>query len=164
MSSQDRGFGDFSHSISQALQHQSGGTGGGENESFFNQAASFISQHKDQILDEDIDENKAVHAHETLYGSESGEGGSQARKHDADFLGEGAAMQAFKMFSSGNHAEGGGGLPGVGGQDGNKLVGLAMAQAGKLFDHHNASGNVVCFNIPFFPVFPVQPPDLLICL
>jgi hypothetical protein len=46
-------------------------------------------------------------------------------------------MQALKMFTSG------GGGSGSGGQ--NQLIGLAMSQAGKLWDQQNSAGNAVSF-------------------
>jgi hypothetical protein len=45
-------------------------------------------------------------------------------------------MQALKMFT-------GGGGSSDGGMDKNKLMGLAMAQASKLWDEKNSTGNVV---------------------
>lgn len=67
--------------------------------------------------------------------------GSSDQKHDSNTLGAGAAMQALKMFTGGNENSDSSG----GGMDKNKLIGLAMAQAGKLWDEKNGSGgNVVC--------------------
>ncbi|KAK4565257.1 hypothetical protein LTR86_003874 [Recurvomyces mirabilis] len=57
-------------------------------------------------------------------------------------MGSAAAMQALKMFSGGS----GGGSQQQGGQQGgggqNQFVGMAMAQASKLFDQQHAQGNV----------------------
>lgn len=73
-----------------------------------------------------------------MYGS-----GSSNEKHDSNTVGAGAAMQALKMFAGGNESSGSSG----GGMDKNKLIGLAMAQAGKLWDEKNGSGgDVVCFS------------------
>lgn len=48
------------------------------------------------------------------------------------------------MFSGGSSGNSG---SSDGGMDKNKLIGLAMAQAGKLFDEKNGSGgNVVCYS------------------
>jgi hypothetical protein len=46
-------------------------------------------------------------------------------------------MQALKMFSGGS-----------GGGDQNQLVGMAMAQAEKLFDQHSAQGTAVRLSSP----------------
>lgn len=75
-----------------------------------------------------------MNAHQAMYG-----GGSDERSHDSGTVGAGAAMQALKMFTGG----GSGGSGSDGGMDKNKLMGLAMAQASKLWDEKNASGNVV---------------------
>jgi hypothetical protein len=48
-------------------------------------------------------------------------------------------MQALKMFTGGSSSGSDGGM------DKNKLIGLAMAQAGKLWEEKNSSGSVVCF-------------------
>ncbi|EEP77855.1 predicted protein [Uncinocarpus reesii 1704] len=76
-----------------------------------------------------------VGAHQALYGGQH-EGGDRG-KVDADFLGSGAALQALKMFSSGEGRQ-----SQSGGHDQNKLIGLAMAQAGKLWDQQNQQGQV----------------------
>jgi hypothetical protein len=47
-----------------------------------------------------------------------------------------AAMQALKMFTGGQGGGSGGGSQ-------NQFVGMAMAQAAKLFDQQSASGNTV---------------------
>ena len=51
-------------------------------------------------------------------------------------MGSAAAMQALKMFS------GGGSSGSAGGNSQNAFVGMAMAQASKLFDSQSAAGNV----------------------
>jgi hypothetical protein len=51
-------------------------------------------------------------------------------------MGAAAAMQALKMFS------GGGSGNSQSGNSQNAFVGMAMAQASKLFDQQSASGNV----------------------
>ena len=53
--------------------------------------------------------------------------------------------QALKMFTGGGGGSGqGGGLGGGAGGGQNQFVGMAMAQASKLFDQQSAQGNVVC--------------------
>jgi hypothetical protein len=73
-----------------------------------------------------------------MYGS-----GGDNKTHDSNTVGAGAAMQALKMFTGGGNS----GSSGNEGGDKNKLIGLAMAQAGKLWDEKNGSGgNVVCYS------------------
>ena len=72
-------------------------------------------------------------------------------------IGAGAAMQALKMFTGGGeHAQGmgghgsgmGAGSAGGGSSEG-KFIGMAMAQASKLFDEQSGSGKVVSSAFPF---------------
>lgn len=106
----------------------------------YSQAMSFLNGNKHEISNQGIDEQQMVGAHQQLYG-QGGVGGGQ--QHSADTLGAGAAMQALKMFTGGSGGGGGvgGGQGGQGGQS--EFVGMAMAQAGKLFDQQNGQGNVV---------------------
>jgi hypothetical protein len=134
---------DFHQAVHQAKQHH-GEDADSDHTSLFSQAIGFISEHKDRFSSEEIDEGQVVSAHKTLYGG--GGGGEEGTgQHDADTLGAGAALQALKMFTSG---EGGGG--GGGGHDQNKLIGMAMAQAGKLWDQQNKHGNVVSVSLFLF--------------
>ncbi|CAL5867244.1 uncharacterized protein PFLUO_LOCUS1459 [Penicillium psychrofluorescens] len=95
--------------------------------SLFDSAMGFLqeNQHKFSGSGSDIDEEHAMRAHQQMY-NESAEG----RTHDSGDVGAGAAVQALKMFSGG---EGGGG-------DKNQFVGMAMAQASKLWDQKAESG------------------------
>ncbi|KAK2758755.1 hypothetical protein FQN54_003446 [Arachnomyces sp. PD_36] len=125
---------DFSQAIGHAQQHHSE-----EDTSIFSQAVDFIGKNKHRFGskeddEEDLDESQAVNAHQALYGG--GASGS-GEKFDERSLGAGAAMQALKMFTSGQE-----GSTGSGGHDQNKLIGLAMAQAGKAWEEQNQGGNV----------------------
>jgi hypothetical protein len=139
---------DFTQAISQAKYHKTGryeedikpDEDDDEETSFFSRAVGFISEHKEKLGREDIDEEKAVGAHQVLYG----EGGGSGHTHDADSLGAGAAVQALKMFLAGEGSHGGGAGAGAGNHDQNKLIGIAMAQAGKLWDQQNQQGKTVC--------------------
>jgi hypothetical protein len=71
----------------------------------------------------------AVQAHQQLYGGGGGDGAG------AQQLGLGAAMQALKSFQGGHGAS-----ATSGGQS--AFVGLAMAEASKLFDQQKSAGNV----------------------
>jgi len=80
----------------------------------------------------DVDEGSAVEAHKQFYGNGNGQ-----EAHNQN-MGAAAAMQALKMFT-GSSGGGGGSSVGQGGQS--QFVGLAMAQAAKLFDQQAANGN-----------------------
>ena len=55
-------------------------------------------------------------------------------------------MQALKMFTGQGGGQGqGGGLGGGAGGGQNQFIGMAMAQASKLFDQQAGQGNVVGF-------------------
>ena len=75
-----------------------------------------------------------MQSHQRLYNG-GGYGGEQ-QQHDSSSLGAGAAMQALKMFTSGGGGSSGGG-------DKNEFIGMAMAQASKLWEEKAGSGNVV---------------------
>ncbi|KAL4957355.1 hypothetical protein BDW69DRAFT_180674 [Aspergillus filifer] len=91
--------------------------------SLFSSALQFI---KDRNIDkDDIDEEHAVNAHRQY---ENGEGGNMNSRD----LGAGAAMQALRMFNSGSAESGG--------QDKNKFIGLAMAQAEKMWEEKAGKG------------------------
>jgi hypothetical protein len=124
---------DFSGAAVHAQEHHSN-----EDTSLFSSALNFLKDRKND--DNDVDEEKAANAHQAMYGS-----GSSNQQHDSNTVGAGAAMQALKMFAGGNESSGS-----SGGMDKNKLIGLAMAQAGKLWDEKNGSGgNVVCYSCSF---------------
>lgn len=77
-----------------------------------------------------------VNSHQKFYG---GGGGGNDGPASSNELGAGAAMQALKAFTSG----------GSGGSQ-NQLIGLAMAEAEKLFDQQSANGNAVSSIFFFF--------------
>lgn len=106
-----------------------------DDDSLFSKAMSFLNDKKDKVGREDIDEQKVVQSHQMLYGDKD----DRDEKHGAESLGSGAAMQALKMFmnSSGNQNQS------QGGGDQNKLVGMAMAQAGQMWEQKNQQGRVV---------------------
>ncbi|KAL5357307.1 hypothetical protein BJX96DRAFT_144247 [Aspergillus floccosus] len=115
---------DFNPAASHAAQHNTH-----EDPSLFNTALSFLNERKSQYSDPnayDVDENELVSSHQRLYNNSGG-------SHDSNSLGAGAAMQALKMFSSGES--------GSSGQDKNAFIGLAMAQAGKLWEEKNSEGS-----------------------
>jgi hypothetical protein len=122
---------DQDEAIKQARQH-----GNDDDGNLFSHAMSFLGKKKDEDDDDDIDEQQMVGAHQQLYGKQSNDGA-----HDANSLGAGAAMQALKMFAGGGAGAGGMGSQGAGNSQ-SQFIGMAMAQAGKLFDQQNGQGNV----------------------
>lgn len=115
--------------INQARRHGSDDDG-----NLFSQALSFLGQKKDD--DEDLDEQRMIGAHQQLYGDQSG-----TRPHDANTLGAAAAMQALKMFTGGGAGAGGMGSQGAGNSQ-SQLIGIAMAQAARVFDQQSGQGNL----------------------
>ncbi|KAJ5818818.1 hypothetical protein N7474_004409 [Penicillium riverlandense] len=97
--------------------------------SLFDSAMGFLQENQDKFSGSgsDINEEHAMRAHKKMY-NESAEG----HTHNSSDVGAGAAVQALKMFTSG---EGGG--------DKNQFVGMAMAQAGKLWDQKAESGGTM---------------------
>ncbi|KAJ5591930.1 uncharacterized protein N7459_002299 [Penicillium hispanicum] len=124
---------EFSSAAHHAAQHHSSADSG-----LFGSALNFLQERKAEYADPsryEVDEQHAVQSHAAMYGGDEGQGQGQ-RTHDSGTVGAGAAMQALKMFTGGGGAGGGG----DGGMDKNKLIGLAMAQAGKLWDEKAGSG------------------------
>jgi hypothetical protein len=125
-SGQYSGGDDFSSAAQHAQSHSS------SDSSLFNSALSFLNDRKGQFQDPsriEVDEQHAVQAHNAMYNNG---GDEQGRSHDSSTVGAGAAMQALKMFTSGGSSDGG--------MDKNKLIGLAMAQAGKLWEEKEGAG------------------------
>jgi len=122
-----------SHSSSPDIDHDEvvkrASRDGDGDDSLFSSALSFLNHHKDQ-RDEPVDEEEVVQAHEKAY-KQGGSGGMSSRG-----IGSAAAMQAFKMFTSGKSEKGSGGSQ-------NDLISMAMAEASKLFDRSGgaSSGN-----------------------
>jgi hypothetical protein len=94
----------------------------------FNQALGMLSGRKEHLQNQDIDEEQAVRAHQQMYGNQGG--GDSANPQN---MGMAAAMQALKMFTGG---QGGGSGSGQ-----NQFIGMAMAEASKLFDQKSAQGH-----------------------
>lgn len=115
----------FSDAVGHAENH------GGSSSSYFSQAANFLQQQHGNIANEDIDQDHVVNAHQKLYGGNGGSNGPTSSNE----VGAGAALQALKKFTGGAGGSGGGGQ--------NQLIGLAMAEAEKLFDQQSANGNAV---------------------
>ncbi|PWY80740.1 hypothetical protein BO94DRAFT_427515, partial [Aspergillus sclerotioniger CBS 115572] len=104
-----------------------GGSSGGSD--LFSTALSFLSSRKSQYEEQpDVDEEHMVQSHQALYNNQD-----EGQQHDSKSLGAGAAMQALKMFTSGSGGSSG---------DKNEFIGMAMAQASKLWDQKSGSGAV----------------------
>ncbi|KAA1090830.1 hypothetical protein PGT21_014985 [Puccinia graminis f. sp. tritici] len=119
--------GDGIPDLEQAAAHASGNSGDSGDSSLFKSAVSFLktqAQKKGDDDDDDIDEEKAVEAHDRAYNQKQGS------SLDAKSMGTAAALQAFKQFSQG----GGSNEPKPTEDNKSKLIGMAMAQAAKLFD------------------------------
>ncbi|TKA23024.1 hypothetical protein B0A50_07242 [Salinomyces thailandicus] len=121
----------YSNDFSGAEQHAEQHAENSGDSSLFSSALGMLSGKHQQLQNEDMDEEDAVRQHQSYYGS--GSSGGQATSGS---MGSAAAMQALKMFNSGS-----GGSAGSGGGQ-NAFIGMAMAQASKLFDQQNSQGNV----------------------
>lgn len=109
---------DLNGAASHASTHSS------EDSSLFSQALKFV-QERNSSSDHEVDEEHAVNSHQRY---------EQGGNMDSRDLGAGAAMQALKMFNSGSSGATGGG------EDKNAFVGMAMAQASKMWDEKNGKG------------------------
>jgi hypothetical protein len=103
--------------------------------SLFTSALSFLNENKHRLASSDINEQEMIQAHQSVYGGDSN---NEPRQHDANSVGAGAAMQALKMFTTSSEGE-------KSGMDKNAFIGMAMAQAKKMFEEKEARGEVVCF-------------------
>ena len=135
-----QGGGNNDDEFSGAMHHAQQHSGSSGDSSLFSNALGFLSGNKQNIADGNLDENHAVNAHQAMYENQGGQHGSET-------VGAGAAMQALKMFTGGGGSMGGGGGGmGAGSQGGgagqNQFVGMAMAEASKLFDQQSGQGRV----------------------
>lgn len=117
---------DFSSAARHASEHHDNG-----NSSFFDNALSFLNEKKSSLANHEsyeVDQEHVVASHQRLYGG----GDPSSESHDSGSVGAGAAMEALRHFTSGGGSDGG--------FDKNKLIGMAMAQAGKLWDEKQSGG------------------------
>ncbi|KAK2865145.1 hypothetical protein FQN49_003868 [Arthroderma sp. PD_2] len=133
---------DQDQAIRQAQYHKNGREDHEDDDSsLFSKAMGFLGDNKEKLGREDIDEERVVNSHQKLYGDAD----DRNEKHGAESLGSGAAMQALKMFmdDSGKQDNNQGQNQGQKqGGDQNKLIGIAMAQAGKMWEQKNQEGRV----------------------
>ncbi|KAI0178893.1 hypothetical protein GGR52DRAFT_278554 [Hypoxylon sp. FL1284] len=113
-----------------ASEHASRHAGGSGDSDLFSGLLGALTQKKQSLAEEDVDEEDAVRQHRRFFERDDDD---EADDHS---MGSAAAMQALKMFT--------------GGQSGNSsstssksaFVGLAMAEASKLFDQKASQGKV----------------------
>ena len=123
--------GEFGNAAHQASQNA--GSSGDSN--IFSSVLSFLGNNKSSIQNEDIDENDAVNAHKQFFSSNNNN--ERPSNASSGSMGNAAAMQALKMFMGGDQKTE---EKSAGGQA--QLIGLAMAEASKLFDNQAAQGKV----------------------
>ncbi|KAK3309525.1 uncharacterized protein B0T15DRAFT_515716 [Chaetomium strumarium] len=111
-----------------------------DDEGFFSDVLGKLLQNKppSQIADDDLDEEDAVQSHRKFFGLGGSEPAAHEQQASSSSLGSAAAMQALKLFTSGET----GASSAQGSQSQSAFVGLAMAQAAKLFDAQASQGKV----------------------
>ncbi|KAI2471362.1 hypothetical protein F4781DRAFT_429478 [Annulohypoxylon bovei var. microspora] len=115
-----------------ASEHASRHAGSSGDSSLFSSLLGALSEKKHSLAAEEVDEDDAVKQHKRFFGRDDDDGDEA----DDRSMGSAAAMQALKMFS--------------GGQSGSShesnsqsaFVGMAMAEASKLFDQKASQGKV----------------------
>ncbi|KAJ0316607.1 hypothetical protein COL5a_011512 [Colletotrichum fioriniae] len=119
---------DYRHAANEASRH----AGSHGDTDLFSSVLGALTQKKGQLRNEDIDEDEAVNKHKKYFGDDDDDDDDE--KADDKGLGAAAAMQALKMFSSGQ----------TGGQKQSQggFAGLAMAEASRLFDQRQSQGKV----------------------
>jgi hypothetical protein len=127
---------DDKDNLNPAASHAAAHSSSSEDSSLFSTALKFVKERKSAYdNDNDVDEEHVVNAHKRYE-----EGGNTMDSRD---LGAGAALQALKLFNQGSGEQTGGG------KDKNAFIGLAMAQAGRMWEEKAGKGEAVCFF--FFP-------------
>ncbi|KAH9906566.1 hypothetical protein F4778DRAFT_726602 [Xylariomycetidae sp. FL2044] len=114
-----------------AAEHASRHAGSSGDSDLFSNLLGALGQKKQSLSAEDVDEDDAVKQHKRFFDRDDDEDEADDRS-----MGSAAAMQALKMFTggqSGNTAES---------SSQSTFVGLAMAEASKLFDQKSSQGKV----------------------
>ncbi|KAK4462076.1 hypothetical protein QBC42DRAFT_297159 [Cladorrhinum samala] len=104
-----------------------------DDKTFFKGILGHIDEKKDKLEEEDIDEEEAITSHRSLFSSAAPTPSSPS----SSLLGSAAALEALKLFNSSPNTP----APATP-QSQNAFIGLAMAQAAKLFDQKSAQGQV----------------------
>lgn len=113
-----------------AHEHASRHAGDSADSSLFSTLLGTLQQKKASLAQEDIDEEDAVKQHRRHYEADDD------NEVDDRSMGSAAAMQALKLFS------GGGSGSTASGNSQSAFVGIAMAEASKLFDQKSSQGKV----------------------
>ncbi|KAI1414014.1 hypothetical protein F5Y13DRAFT_159555 [Hypoxylon sp. FL1857] len=114
-----------------AEEHATRHAGSSGSSDLFSGLLGALTQKKQSLAHEDVDEDDAVKQHKRFFERDDDDGEADDRS-----MGSAAAMQALKMFTggqSGNTAES---------NSQSAFVGLAMAEASKLFDQKASQGKV----------------------
>ncbi|KAI1338756.1 hypothetical protein F5Y15DRAFT_97388 [Xylariaceae sp. FL0016] len=116
--------------MSSAAEHASRHAGSSGDSSLFSTLIGALGQKKGSLANEDLDEEDAVKQHRRQYENDDDD------EADDKSMGSAAAMQALKMFS--------GGQSGSSHENNSQsaFVGMAMAEASKLFDQKASQGKV----------------------
>ncbi|KAI2628001.1 hypothetical protein GGS26DRAFT_560688 [Hypomontagnella submonticulosa] len=115
-----------------AAEHASRHAGSSGDTDLFSSLLGALTQKKQSLADEDVDEDDAVKQHKRFFERDD----DDDNEADDRSMGSAAAMQALKKFTSGesgNTAES---------NSQSAFVGLAMAEASKLFDQKASQGKV----------------------
>ncbi|KAK3985364.1 hypothetical protein QBC44DRAFT_374184 [Cladorrhinum sp. PSN332] len=105
-----------------------------DDKTFFKGILNQLSDKKPHLEEEDIDEEDAISSHRSIFDSSSA---SSTAPSSSSSLGSAAALQALKLFNSSPDTP----AP-ADPKAQNAFVGLAMAQAAKLFDQQASEGKV----------------------
>ncbi|GKU00546.1 beta-flanking protein [Fusarium langsethiae] len=116
---------DFDNAKEEA--HQKAGSSGDKD--LFGSILGALGQKKNKLADEDLDEEDAIKQHKSTYDNDE-------PQQDSKSLGTAAAMQALKMYTQGSSQSS------AGGNSQTAFLGLALAEASKLFDNKAANGKV----------------------
>ncbi|KAI1656849.1 hypothetical protein F4813DRAFT_362044 [Daldinia decipiens] len=115
-----------------AAEHASRHAGSSGDTSLFSGLLGALTQKKQALAEEDVDEDDAVKQHKRFFERDD----DNDNEADDKSLGSAAAMQALKLFTSGQS--------GSANESSSQsaFVGLAMAEASKLFDQKASQGKV----------------------
>ncbi|KAF3057285.1 beta-flanking protein [Daldinia childiae] len=117
-----------------AAEHASRHAGSSGDSDLFSSLLGALTQKKQSLAEEDVDEDDAVKQHKRFF--ERDDNDDNDNEADDKSLGSAAAMQALKLFTSGQsesaHES----------SSQSAFVGLAMAEASKLFDQKASQGKV----------------------
>ncbi|ETS82004.1 hypothetical protein PFICI_07006 [Pestalotiopsis fici W106-1] len=125
------GYGQEDDDLRGAAEHASRHAGDSGDSSLFSTLLGALNEKRGNLAQEDVDEDDAVQQHKRFFG-----GNDDDEKATSSGMGSAAAMQALKMFSGGSA----GNSESANSQS--AFIGLAMAEASKLFDQKANEGKV----------------------